>query len=359
MNQLGSSSRRGFLGAAGVMLAGGAIGCPIVARADSGPLANKSITFISGGGVGGTFDLFARMLARHLEAAIPGLTVSVKNVEQASGLLAAKMLQEGPTDGTMLLTASSGVFNAQMMGDEGVSYDARQWGWLGKHGTETRVLLRGPGADFKTFEEFRAKTATSSMAVRAKTSHAYHEAMLLNGLLGLRIKAVPGYKGPEAESALLQGEVMLAPEGYPTDLAIMESPGVGVVMRITAGSLPPKYEGAPLLRDLVANKTAHAMTLDFIDLTATMVRWVALPPNTDPEILAAWRDAFASVAVTPGYVEDSRKLNLAIEFTTGDEIAAKVAAVLQAPAELGADMQALTKCGEALAEGGENPCAVS
>ncbi|HEX6119493.1 MAG TPA: hypothetical protein VFZ03_08565 [Dongiaceae bacterium] len=354
------TTRRTFLRASGAILAGSAIAKPFPVHAEANPLANKSVTFIVGGGVGNTFDNFARTLTRQFERLIPGLTVRVKNVEQASGLLSAKMLQEGPTDGTMLLTTSSSVFSAQLVGEEGVHFDTRQWGWLGKHGTETRVLLRGPGADFKTFAELRAKAAPSSMSVRAKTSHAYQEALWLNALLGLRINPVPGYsKSVEAETALIQGEVMLLPAGYPTDRNIMQADGVDVVLQISSGTLPEQYQGRPLLRDIVSGggSVDRSRVLDFIDLTSNMLRWVAMPPNTQPEMLAAWQAVFAEAAKAPDYIAESEKLDLEIDYTSGPDIAARVASIFQGQGELAAELVALERCGEALAAGKDNPCA--
>jgi len=353
-------TRRKFLRTAGAAVAGAGIARPFLARADKSPLAGKSVTFIVGGGVGNTFDNFARTLARQFERSVPDLTILVNTVEQASGLLAAKMLQEGPTDGSMLLTTSSNVFSAQVMGEEGVSFDVRQWGWLGKHGTETRVLLRGPGADFKTFEELRAKTTTSSMSVRSKTSHAYQEALWLNALLGLRINPVPGYsKTVEAENALIQGEVMLVPAGDPTDRTVMETAGVDVVLQISSGTLPARYNGRPQLRELLGSSAKHSKVMDFIDLTSTVLRWVAVPPNTQPEMLAAWQAVFADAATAPTYIGESQKLNLAIEYSSGEEIAALVDSIFQTQTELAAALGVLETCGAALAEGRENACSAS
>ncbi|HET6620818.1 MAG TPA: hypothetical protein VFG64_12840 [Dongiaceae bacterium] len=355
----GKTTRRTFLRASGAVLAGSAIARPFPVRAEANPLANKAVTFIVGGGAGGLYDNFGRALTRQFERLIPGLTVRIKNVQQASGMLAAKMLQEGPTDGSMLLAASSAIFSTQVAGEEGVYFDIRQWGWLGKHGTETRVLLRGPGADFKTFEGLRAKTAPSSMSVRAKTSHAYQEALWLNALLGLRINPVPGYAGAEAESALIQGEVMLVPAGYPTDRNTMEAGGVGVVLQISDGTLPERFEGGPLLKDLVSSTGGadRSKVLDFIDLTSTMLRWVAVPPNTEPELLEAWQAAFTEAAQAPDYIAESQKLDFEIGYTSGPDIAARVASIFQGQAELAAELAALERCGEALAAGKDNPCA--
>jgi tripartite-type tricarboxylate transporter receptor subunit TctC len=90
-----------------------------------------------------------------------------------------------------------------------------------------------------------------------------------------------------------------------------------------------------------------------------MLRWVAVPPNTRPEFVAAWRTAFAEAASAPEYIAESRKLNLAIEYSSGAEIAARIDSIFRAQSELAAELEALATCGEALAAGKETPCARS
>jgi hypothetical protein len=176
----------------------------------------------------------------------------------------------------------------------------------------------------------------------------------------LRINPVPGYaKSVEVESALIQGEVMLAPAGDPTDRIVMDTEGVDVVLQISSGTLPERYRGRPLLRDIVSSAGAvdRSKVLDFIDLTSNMLRWVAVPPNTQPELLAAWQAIFAEAAKAPDYIAESQKLNLEIDYTSGPDIAARVASIFQGQAELAAELVALESCGEALAAGKDNPCA--
>src|SRR5262249_21730372 len=156
-------------------------------------------TIVIASEAGGTYDLYARALARHIEALAPGFRMDFKYVTQASGKLAAKMLQTGPADGSMLFTSSPALLSAQLLGEEGVAFDLGQWSWIGKASEEARILVSGPGADFDGFEQFRAKATPSTLSARSTSSYVYHESLWLNALLGLRIKPVPGYKSIEKD----------------------------------------------------------------------------------------------------------------------------------------------------------------
>lgn len=322
-------------------------------------LQGKTVTVLVGSEVGGNFDLFARSIGRHFERVVPKLRVEVKNIPQASGALAAKTLHEGPTDGTMLLTSSTGLLGAQIQGSEGVAYDLGHWSWLGRLATETRTLVIGPGADFATLDELRAKTTPSSLSVRSRSSFAYHEAMWLNAMLALRIKPVPGYKSVEKETALIQGEVMLTVVGYPTDRDLLDQPDVDVVLRLTDGpALPSRFAGRPLLADLIAGRPSFAAVAAFMRTSTSMQNWMAAPPGTPSDILAEWRRAFESAAGSPAYLDEAGKLGFAVSLVKGAHLQQQIMYLVGSTGTLRAQLEAAARCGEILSEGGGAGCAV-
>jgi tripartite-type tricarboxylate transporter receptor subunit TctC len=339
----------------------GALGAPRLARAatDYPLLQGRTVTIVVGSEVGGNFDLFARSIGRHFERVIPKLRVDVKNIPQAGGALAAKTLQHGPSDGTMLLTSSTGLLGAQVQGDEGVAYDLGSWRWLGRLAAETRTLVIGPGADFGTLDELRAKATPSPMSVRSKSSFAYHEAMWLNAMLGLRIKPIPGYKSVEKETALIQGEVMLTVVGYPTDRDVLHRPDVDVVLRLTDGpALPSRFAGRPLLADLIAGQPSFAAVAGFMRASTSMQNWMAAPPGTPPDIVAEWRRAFASAATSSAYLDEAGKLGFAVSLVKGEELQQQIGDLVTDVGKLRVQLEAAARCGELLSEGSGAGCAV-
>src|SRR5207249_7357619 len=79
--------------------------------------------------VGGGYDLYARMLARHLGKHIPGNpTVVPKNMEGAGGLRLANWLyQAAPRDGTAIGATSRSVAFETLLGNKAAQYDATKF----------------------------------------------------------------------------------------------------------------------------------------------------------------------------------------------------------------------------------------
>lgn len=352
------STRRAFLAGGAAVLG---VGLTHVARADRGypHLADRTVTMMIGAEVGGGFDLCGRTLARHMEGLVPGLRIEIKNVTQASGMLGAKILQTGPTDGSMLYTCSPALISGQLLGTEGVAFDLRQWSWVGKLLSETYLLIKGPGADFANLDELRAKQAPSSMSVRSTSGAIYYQALWTNAVLGTRIKPVPGYKSVEREMALVQGEVMLTVDTYPTGKRILETPGVDVVLRMDGGDVPERFRSRPLFADLIADRPAYKPIVAVNEANARLSRWFAAPPGTDPAILAEWRALFEETVALSAFDSDMTKLDFTLDPMTGPKVAELIDVALADAERTRALLKSTLECGKALADGKNIACGQS
>src|SRR5579871_380418 len=106
------------------------------ARADevSDFYRGKQVTLYVGFGPGGGYDVYARLLARHIGKYIPGRpNVVVQNLPGAGSLRAANYIYSvAPKDGTAFgLFARDMVVIALLGGDPNVHFDPRQFTWLG------------------------------------------------------------------------------------------------------------------------------------------------------------------------------------------------------------------------------------
>src|SRR3982751_3350929 len=77
---------------------------PSSAQAPAGYFAGKQVKMIIGLGTGGGYDLWARMVARHIGKHLPGNpTVISQNMEGAGSFRAASyMYGQAPKDGTVM-----------------------------------------------------------------------------------------------------------------------------------------------------------------------------------------------------------------------------------------------------------------
>src|SRR3954449_3390944 len=123
-------SMRSIVTVGALMLAG-------AATADAQPVADfyrgKTVNVLIGVGVGGEYDLQARLVARHLGKHIPGNPLVVpQNMTGAGGIKMANYLFEHATrDGTNIGMLGNNFPATQAVGAQGVQYDSVKFNWLG------------------------------------------------------------------------------------------------------------------------------------------------------------------------------------------------------------------------------------
>src|SRR3954454_2050681 len=134
--------------------------------------------------VGGGYDLYARLLARHLGRHIPGNpTVVPKNMEGAGGLRLANWLyQAAPRDGTALGATSRNVAFEPMLGNKGAHYDAGNFTWIGSANDEVSVCVAWHTSGVTRFEDVLSRELTIGSSGTADDTYQYPR--LVNNVLG-------------------------------------------------------------------------------------------------------------------------------------------------------------------------------
>src|SRR5580704_8041952 len=91
-----------------------------VAQADDDFFKGKDITLYSGSPPGGPYDTYARLIARHLGAHIPGRpNIIVQNMPGASGRrMIGYLYNLAPRDGTAIAEAERAVALAPLLGED-------------------------------------------------------------------------------------------------------------------------------------------------------------------------------------------------------------------------------------------------
>src|SRR5512139_1269477 len=94
---------------------------------------DKTLTIIVGYSPGGSFDLYARVLARYIGRYLPGNpTRIVENMTGAGGMIAANHLYNRvKPDGLTIGAWASPLVLQQIMGNEAAQFDGRRFGYLG------------------------------------------------------------------------------------------------------------------------------------------------------------------------------------------------------------------------------------
>ena len=154
----------------------------------------KTITLITSTGVGGLYDLVARMIARHMPRHIPGKpTIIVQNMPGGGNVLATNyMYNIAPKDGTALATIHSAMPVHQVLNGQGVRYDADKFNWLGSTGPQNEMIVVWHTAGIRTLEQ--AKQQEVILGGTGVGSGIVIIPTIMNSLLGTKFKIVTGYR---------------------------------------------------------------------------------------------------------------------------------------------------------------------
>src|SRR5436190_13560208 len=102
----------------------------------------KQVRFIVGSAAGGGYDLFARIVARHIVNHIPGNPIVIVQNQPAAGgvVMTNQLYAQGPKDGTVIGIPINGIPAAPLL-QAGTQFDASKLIWLGSTNREAYVAF--------------------------------------------------------------------------------------------------------------------------------------------------------------------------------------------------------------------------
>ena len=313
------------------MLIGGARADPI---ADF--YAKRLVTIVVGSATGGTYDLYARTIARHLGKYIPGSPkVVVQNAPGAGGYLGAmRVLGVGPHDGTIVGALGSSALPFQPLLDPAApKFEPLQINWIGAvAGYNVLMLVRSDVPVYSVDDLRKRETVMATIAAGQLNSVIVAAA---NAALGTKIKGVRGHKGmAPAMLALESGEV----EGYPTApvdaLKRRHSKQIAdgtFRLLLQFGPAPSKdFPDVPYALDL-AKTAADRSLLEVAQGPLGVGYAYMLGPGVPQDRSAALRAAFEATLRDPDFLAEANKQVLTVAPISGQDIQARLAKAYETP----------------------------
>src|SRR5258708_84049 len=153
----------------------------------------RSVSVVIGYTAGGGYDLYARLLARHMRKYIPGNpTIVPQNMPGAGSLKAANFIYSlAPKDGATIGTVGRGMATDPLLGES--KFDPRQFAWIGSTTSETSVCAMWHTSPVKNWGDIFGKTFT--MGGSAPGSEPDVFTLLLKNVFGANVRLVTGYPG--------------------------------------------------------------------------------------------------------------------------------------------------------------------
>lgn len=171
---------------------------------------DKTVRVIVPVSAGGSFDLWARLLARHMGKHLPGHpSFIVHNMTGGGGVIGANYLYGiAKADGLTIGTISPNGYLNQIMERTEVKYDWAKYSWIGSIATTHELLYVRTDSGYKTLDDvIRAATPPVCGSIGVGTTGSFIP-RLLQELFGARFKIVEGYPGGvESDWAVARNEV--------------------------------------------------------------------------------------------------------------------------------------------------------
>jgi tripartite-type tricarboxylate transporter receptor subunit TctC len=294
--------------------------------------AGKTLDLLVGAPPGGGYDIYARVVGRHLGRHIPGNpAVVVKNMPGAGSAKAAQFIEKiAPKDGTTIAGVMPGAIMGPLLDDRAEAlFDPTKVLYVGTANSGTRVCVTLKTSKIKTFDDALTQKAAFGGVSTNDSTQEY--GYLHKKTAGAQYDVVSGYRGtPDIALAIERGELD-GVCGWDWSSFKSQKPDwlrdnkVNVLLQV---SLDPHPEltrmGVPQVWKYVKNESDRKVVELVISQTVFHRSYIA-PPGTPPAQLETLRTAFDAAMKDPLFLEDAEKLRVDIAPLSG----AKVQEVVQ------------------------------
>jgi tripartite-type tricarboxylate transporter receptor subunit TctC len=295
----------------------------------------KQITLIIGLGAGETYDLYARLLARHLSKHIPGEPLIIPSNKPGAGSLNAvnALYNTAPKDGTVIGTGHRFVPLMPLLNMPGTQFDALKLNFIGSMARETGLCIARKDSGIGSMEDTRTRefmVGTTGAGAEMTTFNA-----TMSKMLGARLKVVRGYlTSSEIDLAIERGELQGRCGVSYGSLRVnkpewLQNKEMAVLIQFGLVK-HPELPDVPLLTELVSDKNDRA-ALDLMLAPSDMARPFFAPPGVPAERIAILRKAFDAALKDPALIEDAAKQRLDLMPMTGVEMEAVFAKLYALP----------------------------
>ena len=300
--------------------------------------AGNVLTLYVGFSAGGGYDVYGRLVGRHIGKHIPGHpTVVVVNMDGAGSLKLANWLYSAaPKDGSVIGTVNRGApFEPLVGAQEFARFDPTKFTWLGSANDEISVCVTWERTGISSFEELYEKEL-----IVGGTGPAGDDPLvkLVAGVLGARLRLVTGYAGGnEANFAMERGEV----DGRcgwswssirSTHQRWLDNGNIEVLLQLGLRK-HPELPGVPLVMDL-ARTAEERQILRLVLMRGVLGRPFLAPPGLPADRATALQAAFEATMADLEFLAEAARLRLEIAPISGTEIQRLVAEAYSTPPDV-------------------------
>ena len=309
----------------------------------------KTITFIVGTAAGGGFDTYTRVIARHIVKKIPGNpNAIVNNMTGAGTLIAANYLyRSAKPDGLTVGLFSGSMIVKHILGEKGVEFDGKKFGWLGTPAPERHTCVLTEKSGVKTLDDWVRSKEPMRMGSLGPGNATSAVPQAIRATLGLPIKVIEGYKGTsDIRLAAESGELEGACWGWDS-IRVTWAKGLqtGFVRPVIQATLEshPDLPSVPVAIGVAKTKEARDLLRFTAQAYGPSAIAYSVPPGLPKDRLLLLQNAFMETMKDPEFLAETGKAKLVIDPIDGPTITKIVAELYGAEPALLARFREITE----------------
>lgn len=297
------------------------------------------ISLYIGFSVGGGYDAYGRLVARHLGKHIPGHpTIIAVNMEGAGSVRLANWLYNAaPKDGTAIGTVNRGVPFEPLTGNrEAARFDATQYTWIGSANDEASVCVAWERTGITEFDQLYEKELIVGGTGPGADDHVFPK--LVRGVLGAKLRLITGYAGGnEVDFAMERGELD-GRCGWSWSSVKSTRPqwlldgSITVLLQVGLKRHPDLVD-VPLMIDLVKTEEDRQI-LRLVLARLVLGRPFMAPPGIPADRAAALQRAFDDTMRDAEFLAEAERSRLEITPISGPELQQLVTEIYATPAQV-------------------------
>jgi tripartite-type tricarboxylate transporter receptor subunit TctC len=295
----------------------------------------KNVELYIGYSAGGGYDVYARLLARHMGKHIPGNPVVVpKNMTGAGSLKLANWLYAvAPKDGTVFGMIGRGTGFDPLFGIKGAQFQGTKYNWIGSANDEVSICVSWHTSDIKKFEDLLTRELIVGGTGASADTDQFPR--IMNAVLGTKMRVITGYPGGnDIGLALERGEVRGRCGWSWSSVKVthpkwIEEKKINILIQLSLAK-HPDLPDVPLVVDL-AKTDADRQIMRLLFARQSLGRPFLAPPGIPAERVAALRKAFMDTMRDKELLAEAEKSQLEVTPVSGEDIQKLVEEVYATP----------------------------
>ena len=278
----------------------------------------KTIRLIVGLSPGGGYDLYSRVIARHLGRHIPGNpTIVVENMTGAGSVIAANhMYKAAKPDGLTIGHILGGLFLQQLLGNPAIEFDGRKFEYIGVPAQDHFLIGLSKATGITSYDNWMASKKTVKLGGVSPGGATDDVPKVLAATLGLPIQVVTGYKGTgPIRLAFDSGEVDGVCNAWESFKSTwrkqLDAGDVNLVLQATVKG-HPELPNIPVAFDFLKTEEARKLFQAVTRVHGPSTRPYLLPPGTPKGRVEILRKAYMATMKDPEFLAEANKAKLDI-----------------------------------------------